>query len=485
MLNRYLYIMFLTFLILDTAFSFYQHYRTPLDGDLSEITLPIPDKGSYYVLHDPFGISALVKNEKYLSPNRFFAHWTTSTYFKKVPLFLQKFVDPIESIYLSCAIAKTIIQLLIIYLIAIYISGTGNLLNNKFLYAAIIITPLFQTAGYNRYMGIIDRSITYTFFYALPLGLLLLFFLPFYRSIYNQHKPKNSYTIKVLLAIMIVFLALNGPLVPGVVLIVCPFILVYLFWINYDKSLKFTFTIKILSAIKRIPNYIIFYFVTFCFLSLYSLYIGMNNDYSIKNYIPLLERYAKLPVGIFKQFTSKLGFPLLFVMITINAIIIKKHFKNAEGKKIIFLLKWIGLFSLCYILLLPLGGFRGYRPNILRYDTIMPITIAIIFIFGISTYFLIINISKKYKTLYTIGVTILLLIFTNADQFDNPESYVCERQAIEYIAQSNEQIVLLNSDCPVMAWDIISDFTQSERNAKILFYWNVTPEKKYYFQKDN
>jgi hypothetical protein len=60
-------------------------------------------------------------------------------------------------------------------LIAFFISG--SILKLDFLFAAILITPLFQTNGYRSYMGIIDPATTYTFFYALPTILILIYLL--------------------------------------------------------------------------------------------------------------------------------------------------------------------------------------------------------------------------------------------------------------------------------------------------------------------
>jgi len=169
-------------------------------------------------------------------------------------------------------------------------------------------------------------------------------------------------------------------------------------------------------------------------------------------------------------------------MLAINTLIIWKKHNQTEGQKILRLLKWIVIFSAFFIFLLPLGGFRTYRPNILRYDTIMPITICLIFIYGISTYFLINNVSTKYKKYYLSGVIIIMLIFTYADKPNFSEN-VCERQALETIAQSPEKIVFLKSDCTIMSWEKITDYKDSELNAKLLQYWNVTKEKKLYEQK--
>ena len=78
----------------------------------------------------------------------------------------------------------------------------------------------------------------------------------------------------------------------------------------------------------------------------------------------------------------------------------------------------------------------------------------------------------------------MLMVFTNADRLDTGE-YECERQAIETIARSSEKIVQLDCDCPIMEYRIVSDYTHSELKAELLYYWNVTNDKKLFYQKDN
>ena len=472
----------LILLLLDLGFSFYQHYQLPLHGDITDIVLPTPSTGNYKVLHDPFGLNVLINDEKYGNPNRFFAHWTTSTWFKSMPLLLQQFVDPIDSIYLSSAIAKIIIQILLIWLLAVYISNRKNILNLDFLIAALLITPLFQTYGYNRYMGIIDQSVIYSFFYALPLGLLMLFYLPFFRSVYYNKKLKLNIVSKILWALFIVFLTLNGPLVPGVVLIVCPLVLLNVWYRNFKLSEISPTRKRIYFSLKRIPKDLLLFFVAISILSLYSLYIGQNNGFNSAHSISIMERYLRLPHGIYLLVVKKLGFPLIFIMVTVNLIIIRKNYRSEEGDRLFTFIKWIALFAIIYILLIPFGGYRGYRPYMLRYDTIIPLTLALIFVFGSTTFYLIKNISKKYKTVYLTGVILLLLFFTINDNLDLGDNK-CERESLEKIARSAEKIVVLDCDCPVMEWVTISDYHHSERNAELFKYWNITKEKKLYYHK--
>lgn len=482
--NTIVLIVLVIILLLDIGYSFYQHYHMPLGGDFAQIVIPTPTNGYYHVLQDPLGFNALVNKDVYSNPNRFFAHWSVSAYFLNIPILLQKFVTPIDSVYLSCALAKIITQILIIFLLSVFISNSRNIFKLGFIIPALLVTPLFQTFGFNREMGIIDQSVIYTFFYALPLGLLLLFFLPFFKATYFNQKLKVNTVVKILLALFIVVLSLNGPLVPGVVLIVCPLVLLHVWRKNY-KQMKVTPTHKrVLLSLKRVPNYLMFYFIGISVLSLYSLYIGRYNSLNHVDSMPLIERYLRLPAGVYELITTRIAYPLLFFMIILNMIAINKHYKSDEGEKILNLTKWIGIFAVIYILLLPLGGYRYYRPNTIRYDTLLPVTISLFFIFGATTFYLIKNISNKYKKVYVIGIIILLMIFTNADRMDT-RNYDCERQAIETIAQSPEKIVELDCNCPIMEFRIVNDYLHSELKGELFYYWNITNEKKLFYQKDN
>lgn len=480
MTRRLIYFLLLILLLADIGYSFVQHINQPLDGDMAWNLIPANDVKP--ILESPFGLKAVIKNQTYANPNRFFCHWIYREYLLSTPLILQKFVEPIDSIYLSCAISKIVIQVLLIILLAMAISGTTNMLKIDFMVAAILVTPLFQTNGYRSYMGIIDPSTTYTFFYALPCTLLLLYFLPFILQFYHERKSSTQLFIKFFWIPLAIMVCLSGPLNPGVVLIFSMLVIMTHLINSYIHSDQQGIIRRATSTILMIPKSYWFFLVPVSLLSLYSLFLGRYNSTTIATHIPLAEMYLKIPEGIYYQFTQKLGFPVLFIILTINTVIINKKFKTTEGKKILNIFKWIGIFSLCYILLLPLGGYRIYRPYILRYDTIMPITLSLMLIFGISTLFLIKSMSKRQKLWYLPIIVGVLFIFTNADEpkFNNNK---CERSALKEISESQETVVALQHDCSIVDWRKIDKPEKSELNAQLLTIWGVTKEKRYYYNK--
>ena len=200
-------------------------------------------------------------------------------------------------------------------------------------------------------MGIIDPSTTYTFFYALPMILILIYFAPlFFKHFYGLELKRIKY-IWIPLSLIS---CLSGALNPGISLVVSLLIFIYYFYQNLNNSSIQNKFIKLKTAIQNIPNDYYFYLIPICVFSLYSLFLGRYNSVNISNEIPLSVLYSKLPKGIYYLFTQKLGFPMLFLVLAINTLIIYYKFRTEEGRQILNTFKWIGFFALIYILLCPL-----------------------------------------------------------------------------------------------------------------------------------
>jgi hypothetical protein len=390
---------------------------------------------------------------------------------------LQNFVDPISSVYLSCALLKLMVQIAVVLMMAGFISGKKNILSKEFLFTAVIIAPLFQVYGYWSRMGIVDKSIAYTFFYGLPLVLLMLFFIPFFRMIYENRNVKFGQFVS-LLPLMII-LPLSGPLIPAVIVIVSS--LIFFNYLVRGKIEKSSFRKRIYGIVHNTPRQL-FLLLPAGLWSLYALYLGAYDSNYLTEAIPVFERYSRLPMGLYSQVFYSLGFPLLLIMIGANMWIIKKRYHDAAGKKIMDALKWIGIFSLIYILLLPLGGYRPYRPNTIRYDTFMPVTVALIYLFGASSWLLISRLKGKIQVRYIIAVILVLSIYTLADTGGLTKN-ADERHALEILANSPEAIVSLPDNFTIMSWGKTYDYKQSKHKAELLHYWQVTKTKKLFYQE--
>ncbi|MEK7376425.1 MAG: hypothetical protein AABZ57_04605, partial [Candidatus Margulisiibacteriota bacterium] len=283
--------------------------------------------------------------------------------------------------------------------------------------------------------------------------------------------------IAFLLAIVI---SISGSLVPGVVILVCAGILFWQYLVQ-KREHSGSFSLILNKTIRSFPLSLVVLMAFACACSVYSLYAGTfnaNNDYGAQ--LPLWERYAPMASSLFNMFTQKLGVPLLYGSIILNLILIKRLFGDVYRKKFAPIVSTLVLFSLIYIILLPFGGYRMYRPCVLRYDTVMPVTIAGFFLFAASSVFLLKNLAKGQVRSYFLLLLFLAFAFSNADRIENSE-YQCERRSMEQIASSRERLVRLENACSVMSWDTIKDPRYSELNAGLLRYWGVSSKTKLYY----
>lgn len=452
------------FVLYDICRSFDQHLHMPLDGDLALIVLPADCFKA--AMKDPLGIQASVNGKVYHASNRAFAHWTMSLYFKTVPFFFQLFSSPLDSIYLAAALAKIIFQLLIAFMLARYARPSTFQLTDLIISFAILM-PLFQTGGFNSYIGVIDQSITYSFFYALPIALLLVFFFPFYRY-FKSDEPLNFSPIKhAVWLLFIVFLSFNGPLTCAIVVTLVASIFIFLFFYKVAG-------IKQIQLDKTVRNYLIGFFL----LALYSLYVGTFNAEKFSTPLPIYARYEQLLDGLQKMFIGNEALPILVVFIAATILILKK---KSGSSNIEWLVIPIVFYCVFFIVLLPLGGYRIYRPNVLRNDTAIPILICCFFLM-IYTTRIILELTFKFKAIYMIVLVGLLLFFHLSDGHISSRNQ-SEKKAILEIAASKKQTVVINDYCTILSYKPITDSLESDIHMKLLHYYGVIDKPKLYYQK--
>ncbi len=477
-MNRYVFII-IALLFCDVVYSFYQHKGQVLDGDLAPVVLPSKDYTE--VLNDPFGVRVLTQGMEYSAPNRYFCHIAMYGYFRTIPLFLQRFVEPIESVYLASALFKTVLQVFLIWLLIQYAKSKEER-RYDWLILALLLTPLFQTHGYSGYMGIISGAITYTFFYAFPLALLLLFFLPFFKVGCCDKTIKEVFTPFCLLGLftLVLILPFSGSLVAPTALLVCGLFFLVSLWLNFKKQTIGSLFNKSMEATKAISWVYWFYFGLLSLLSLYSFYIGTFNAEN-SDAVSIADRYPLFFKGLFNQLTRKLGIPLLLIFILVNVFILRTLKEKKGAIELLTISKWIGIFSLLYLILLPFGGYRHYRADIIRHDTMMPVTLCLFYFFAASAYFIPRYLKGKKRNIYLLSLLVFSIIFMIADE---PEFYnnACEKEALRAIANSPKEVVQLDQDCTILRWEQIKDAQYSKVNGEMLYFWNITSTKKSYQQ---
>ncbi|RPD46154.1 hypothetical protein DNI29_14195 [Hymenobacter sediminis] len=480
--KRFLTSLLIVFVLLDTALTFWQSRQLPLDGDLVVIVFPAP----WYtqVLQDPFGWAVLTKNAVYAGTNRFFAHAAMGVYWKQVPRLLQYVTTPIESLYLASALFNTLVQLLVLFALAAYVWLGGGRHQGRwgFWVAAALLTPLFQIDGFYQQMGVTNAAITYTFFYAFPCGLLLLLLWPFFRAA-REGRPFQLPLVRlVLLALLMVVIAFNGPIATAAVAVLLLGIGLYWAWQQWRRVI-----VKPAESQVRRSNWLsgqaLVLLALLAGLSMYSLYIGRNN--SENSHIHTLgELYKLLPTGVYLELKHAWGLPLLLGLILLNAQLIRRLLPvSVEREWSLRSLQFVGLFAVVFIVLLPFGGYRDYRPYLVRGDSILPVILGMMYAYGVSTYVLLFQLRNRARNVYAVVVALFLAVFVYADAtpkltYNND----CERWTLDQLARAPETEVRISPLCNLLSWGTITDPGQSELQGQMLQYWGITSRPKRYYQ---
>ena len=460
--------------LVSLTLTYIRNYHLRLDGDIAAIVIPRADYA--HVLHDPFGWAVLKYNSIYAGPNRFFAHAAMILYFRHVPLLLQKVMEPVASLYAAMALFNVGVQALLLYVMGWYATGIRRLTSWRLWLGMALMLPFFQTTGYNQQMAIMDNSVTYNFFYPLPLTMLLVLLWPLYRAVRRQEPLRLPALHLVAMLLLGVVLAFNGPIITGTVLVLLLGVGVHLVSQRWRLPAG--------QWLQGLPWQAVLLWSWLGVLCLYSLFIGRNNSENLMATLPLGARYLLVPQGVWEELTSKLGLPLLVLGCIANVQLICRLLPPAaEGQRIGLVLRYLGLFALVYVALLPLGGYRNYRPLILRHDSIVQITVGLIGFYGLSGTYLLTHLRGRALRWYAVGVVAITLIFTNADRKiitnNNNQS---ERQALALLAQAGSKpVVQLPEKCTVMSWEPITNPNESLTNAELLEYWGITRGQKLYY----
>jgi hypothetical protein len=463
------------FVVVNLGLAFFRSYHLRLDGDITPIVLPRADYA--HVLHDPFGWAVLRHQSVYAGPNRFFAHIAMGLYWRNVPLLLQAFLSPIESLYAAQALFNTGVHALLLYVMGWYATGCRRLSSGRLWLAMALMAPFFQTTGYNRQMAIMDNAVTYNFFYALPLLLLLVLLWPLYRAV-SQGRPVRLPALQwVAMLLLAVVLSFNGPIITGTVLVLLVGVSLHLARQRWQQPMR-----QWLQALPWRPMLLWGWFGVLC---LYSLYIGRNNSENITTMtVSVAERYKLVPYGILYTLTDRLGMPLLVLGCLLNVWLVRRLLPpTAENRRLGPTLGWIGLFALIYALLLPLGGYRPYRPHILHHDCIVPITVALVAFYGLSAGRLLTQLRGRQQRWYIGAVVLVAAIYLNADRrLYKYGDRVREYQALQLLARPDAPaVVRLPHRNSVVSWDPITDPVSSITSAEMLRYWRVTNGLKLYY----
>ena len=466
----------------DLAYSFYQHAKYPMEGDMEESVLPRDYLIPLY--QDPFGVKMLVNGEPHAAPNRFFSHYLLYKTYRTVPFGLQKVVEPLTSLYLTNALCKTLMQIALLLLLCTLACGGFRIKEPRFYLAMLLFTPLFQTNGATRSFGMIDPSLTYSFFYALPLIFLICCLLPF---IYDEffHRPflPNPVLRTAWFVIFLLLACFSGGVNTAIALVaILTLSIRYIVSYCSDKKLEKK---SLGQFLKSIPKHYWLYLLPLGLLSLYALWIGTFNTMWSGEIPTLAERYRLLPKGFIGMFKNT-AFDVLFALSVLNFVIIRLKFPQ-EGRAASQIFLWMNVFALLYMALLPFGGYRAYRPYIIRYDVNIAVNFLYIFFLVYSTLFLMKSLSEqKVRIPYLIGCLVFMAYFTAIDK-PLPWGWGNEKEiaAIREIQAATETPVVLKEPATVVSWMPAYSVEESRNASEMLYIWHITDTPKPFYCLEN
>ena len=473
MLKKHLFSIFviiaLIYIVADSVFSYKQFGDFCLDSDISNISVPC--KAYSTILENPLGLSIFTNHDRYAATNRFFLHWSSYLYFNKMPLFLQSLgVNPISSVYMAFALLKLFSQLIYVLILSLIVKQLTFLHKLHIPFIAVLFLCLFQTNGYDGQMGLIDKSISYFFSYGLPILVFLLYLYPYVYYFSNKKTLGNKWVNLFLLLILSYIIPFQGSLMCGIISVFLFTALILIFTSQYKKNGKFS---DILLYFKNLPIELTLPLIVIGIFSLYSFYLGTFNAENDWVSLSITERYKRLPMGLFLILTKRLGFPILIIISLINSLYIIKNAPDETVERFKTVLKSLALFSLLYLLFLPLGGYRSYREYIIRFDTFIPVTICIFIFYVYSSVTSVQIASAKVKIIFIAMLAISVAIFTIADckrEYQNS----CEKTQLLVLSKTKSNAINLRCDCTVFNWIAFSDYDRSKESAIMLYRWHVT-----------
>lgn len=110
------------------------------------------------------------------------------------------------------------------------------------------------------------------------------------------------------------------------------------------------------------------------------------------------------------------------------------------SQRIIRLSRCFLLFTIAFIVLLPLGGYRDYRPYIIRRDSIQPVLIGIMILYGLGALHVLQNLPPKGRRAFAILPLLIAVYFTWMDD-PGKGNNLDERDALHRIALAPATIV--------------------------------------------
>jgi len=466
--------------VIDLVWAWFQYSGRPIDGDLYAIVLPAPWYAQ--VLKDPLGYQALSDGMEYRGAGRSSAHFFMYYYFNHVPLLFQYVVSPVKSIYYSAALIQITSHLGVLFLLGAYVCGHLKVLRKDFLWTMVAATPFLQFYGLETRFGLVDKSITYTCFYILPVLLFLILLYPLYQYALGRRQVGKVFSLGIwsgpwLLGMVI--LAFWSPQLQTLMVLVAGLGWISL-WVNGLQ--EHTSLAKIVAYPLRGPyTQLSLLLVGTGLLAIYGYIVGLNNSENVDS-LPLAEAVIQAAKGIKYHFVEPwpIWVALFFFLY---------HLYRLRGSDLSEAKRWRRLGVMLaigvgiYMFLIPFGGYRPYRPFLYRFDLLIPVTLS--WVFGLLlTGRLIIqggllgSHRQKYLALAAVFGVVLY-----AHDLRIKKANVCEKTQLYTLQNAQQDTVVLSDECTVLGWEIDTETYYTEKKVKLLQRWKILDRQIVYYQK--
>jgi hypothetical protein len=173
----------------------------------------------------------------------------------------------------------------------------------------------------------------------------------------------------------------------------------------------------------------------------------------------------------------------MLLLIAINFIFIIRYCNEVFKKNSFKYLLVFGAASAIFILLLPLGGYRAYRPSILRYDITIPLTVYLIVVIEAGIILLLLKLKSKSRNIFILIVAAILILFWSKNfPIQNSRKEQQEMLTILSMAKT-DSVVCLPYSSYLFSWEKIDIPEKSYYVRQMLYDWGITSRQVVFYQK--
>ena len=156
-------------------------------------------------------------------------------------------------------------QLSFVLLLSLILCGRCSFKRLDLAFTCLFFCAMMQTCGFSHSIGLITPSITYSFFYALPLIFLILYLLPFiFKEFYGKRLIRNRIAEALYGLLFLLLSCFSGAINPAVSLVAVLTLLIRYFH-DYRAANG-----SLAHALRKMPRHYLRFLLPLGVLSLYA-----------------------------------------------------------------------------------------------------------------------------------------------------------------------------------------------------------------------